>query len=117
MSEVVSIDELVEAVLKEFPEKYKPEVQEISRGELVQHAKLTLGDLDIAIWYCPKFNPFGTKKPVEVTVRLNSKEGNLSAWDYTTPDEVGPTAMGLAVLIGKFLKAIKGDNSGVKADV
>ena len=103
MSEVCDIGKLVEAVLKEFPEKFRPEVQEISYN----YAKLTLGDLRIRIWCYPD--------TVEVSVDVGFEKGNISVWDFTTPEEIGPTTAGLAVLAGKFLKAIKGDNSGVKA--
>lgn len=107
MTEVWGIDELVRSVLKEFPKEYRPEIQEIFRSDLVQHAKLTLGEIEVSIWYCPDSELFGGK-PVEVTVQWKAGKANISAWDYTTPDEAGSTVAGLVVLARRFLKTLKG---------
>ena len=97
MSEVCDVEGLVRAIQEEFPEKFRPEIQEIGHS----YAKLILGDLRIRIWCY--------LEEIEVSVDVRFKGGNISVWDFTTPEEIGPKTAGLAVLAGKFLKILRGD--------
>ena len=104
MSEVWSIDELVGAVLNEFPEKYKPEVLEVYQGEFVHEAILRASSGDIIRLV---YSPLAGRKPVEVFVMWEMPHGvSIYANDRTEPDTVGATALGLLILVGRFKKIL-----------